>query len=1168
MRYALVTVIIFIATGFIYSAKAQQQIFKNYTVNDGLVSNTVRNVFQDSKGFLWIATNEGLSKYDGSTFKNFTTANGLAHNFVNDFYEGKDGKLFVALNNGTIDIIANDKVISKPLTDTIVVNEFIPTPWQDLIVTTDNKGLQVFNNGKFTKPIQDFPSASYITIAILNDSTFITTGEEICVFNKHYKRIAQIANPESKFNEIKIYQDKKNRIWLGTNVGLRMMAGISSLQPSLTYLLLPSVFDIPALKQKKINDIFEDSDGVLWFATVAGIVKINTNGTHQLITVKDGLASNIITSIFQDREKNIWFGTVLGLSKLVTKNNISLYNLENGIWSSENSYLFYPINKEKFLVSTSKGTQIFNKQSGTFKPINKTSSEIFYSTIKSSITPLFQSMDRIASFDTTKLQFENTTLLPLKKISKIIADKDGNFFLSDIYQLFFNAGSKLEKVLKYRITYLLLDKQGDLWAGTWTDGLFRIRYSFIDDNFKIIKTSHFLTTENIRSLFEDSHGNIWAGTRYQGVYHFVKNGQDSFRITKFDQNNGLTSNWVKAIREDAKGNFWIAYYAGLDKLIKTAHGFRVFNFSKINNYFGNIIGMEIDNQQSIWLITGEGLTQIQDGELEKLPALPVYITKVFSQDSIYPLQEKKIELTYQQNQLQFEFSAPGYINEKQLLYSYRLSATVEGEWTVATNQHFVSFASLQPDSYLFEVRMLGWNGEWGVPASFEFFISPPFWKTWWFISLVALFTLLLGFLFVKGREKSFKAIAREKLKVQQLNAEQYKSKLELERIINYFSTSLIDKKNTDEVLWDVAKNLIAKLGFVDCMIYLWNKDKTKMIQKACIGPKGSVEEINKQPFEVLPGQGLVGYVTNTKQPLIVPDTSKDSRYRQDEIAILSEITIPIIYNNELLGIIDSEHPEKNFYTQQHLQLLTTVAALMADKIKSIEAEELQQQTAIEMYSMNEQLLKAKLEALQSQMNPHFIFNSLNSIDNLIQTNQKEKATTYLARFAKLIRNVLESSKNDLVAFQKDYETLELYLQMEQFRSNNKFTYELLAEEELLQSDYKVLPLIVQPFVENAIHHGLLNKQIGKRNLSISATLENDYIKYTIIDNGVGRAKAQQLKEMNKPEQQSYGIDITTERIQLYNQTNRNSDVIITDIFENNEPVGTRVELRIKIFENN
>jgi two-component system LytT family sensor kinase len=400
--------------------------------------------------------------------------------------------------------------------------------------------------------------------------------------------------------------------------------------------------------------------------------------------------------------------------------------------------------------------------------------------------------------------------------------------------------------------------------------------------------------------------------------------------------------------------------------------------------------------------------------------------------------------------------------------------------------------------------------------------------------------------------------------VQQLNAEQYKSKLELEQIINYFSSSLIDKTTVDDVLWDVAKNLIGRLGFDDCILYLWNSGKTAMIQKAGFGPKGSVEQIKKKPFDVLPGQGVVGFVMQSKEPLVIADTSIDKRYRADEMVRLSEITVPVIYNNELIGIIDSEHGERNFFTAQHLQVLSTIATLMANKIKSIEAEQSLQQTNIEIYSMNEQLLKAKLEALRSQMNPHFIFNSLNAIDNLIQTNQKDKATTYLARFAKLIRNVLDSSKNDAIAFQKDYETLQLYLQLEQFRCSDKFTYDLFAEDELLHSDYKVPPLVVQPFVENAIHHGLLNKEQGNRKLTVTAMLENDCITYTVCDNGVGRKKAQELKAINKPEYISYGIDITTERIQLYNQDEKNNNVTITDLYENDTASGTKVEIRVKI----
>jgi ligand-binding sensor domain-containing protein len=216
--------------------------------------------------------------------------------------------------------------------------------------------------------------------------------------------------------------------------------------------------------------------------------------------------------------------------------------------------------------------------------------------------------------------------------------------------------------------------------------------------------------------------------------------------------------------------------------------------------------------------------------------------------------------------------------------------------------------------------------------------------------------------------------------------------------------------------------------------------------------------------------------------------------------------------------------------------------------------------------LKHKITEAEMNALRTQMNPHFIFNCLNAIDNLIQTNQKDKATTYLARFAKLIRWVLDSKKSNVVPFQKDYETLQLYLQMEQFRCDNKFEYQLTADPDLQYSDYKVPPLIVQPFVENAIHHGLLNKQHGLRKLTLSAAFDKDFIKYTITDNGVGRVRAQQIKAINKPEHQSYGLNITRERIQLHNQSQHDEDVVITDLYENNEPAGTKVTVRIKIYD--
>ena len=124
-------------------------------------------------------------------------------------------------------------------------------------------------------------------------------------------------------------------------------------------------------------------------------------------------------------------------------------------------------------------------------------------------------------------------------------------------------------------------------------------------------------------------------------------------------------------------------------------------------------------------------------------------------------------------------------------------------------------------------------------------LNSAFWQQGWFTVLAVVVIVSVFFLIVILRERSKIIIEREKSEVLRLNAEQYKSQLELERIINYFSVSLVDKITVDNILWDVADNLLSKLDFEDCIIYLWNYEKTKLIQRAGYGPKGSIEKIKK-----------------------------------------------------------------------------------------------------------------------------------------------------------------------------------------------------------------------------------------------------------------------------------------------------------------------------------
>ncbi|MBS1598593.1 MAG: histidine kinase [Bacteroidetes bacterium] len=211
-------------------------------------------------------------------------------------------------------------------------------------------------------------------------------------------------------------------------------------------------------------------------------------------------------------------------------------------------------------------------------------------------------------------------------------------------------------------------------------------------------------------------------------------------------------------------------------------------------------------------------------------------------------------------------------------------------------------------------------------------------------------------------------------------------------------------------------------------------------------------------------------------------------------------------------------------------------------------------------ALKQQVAETEMMALRAQMNPHFIFNCINSIDALIQSNDKYLATVYLNKFAKLIRNILDSSKQNTVTLTKDLETLQLYIELEQFRNDNKFSCEIDADAALLQDDYKVPPLVIQPYVENAILHGLRYRSDAKGKLSISVTKENGHLIYIVEDNGVGR---QAIKNTDKKDKQSYGIEMSNDRVRLFNRENKAS-VTITDLHEQQMPTGTRVQVILKI----
>ncbi len=242
--------------------------------------------------------------------------------------------------------------------------------------------------------------------------------------------------------------------------------------------------------------------------------------------------------------------------------------------------------------------------------------------------------------------------------------------------------------------------------------------------------------------------------------------------------------------------------------------------------------------------------------------------------------------------------------------------------------------------------------------------------------------------------------------------EEQRFNLEIEMAINYFSVSLFNPNTVDEVLWDLAKNCISRLNFVDCVVYLKDKSGKRLIQKAAYGIKNPKDYEIYNPIEVEIGKGIVGSVAASGVAEIIADTSTDKRYIVDDEARLSEIAIPIKSGSEVFGVIDSEHPDKGFFTERHQRILTTIASLCANKIERIRTVETRARLANELI---EQLKKN--EHLQTQVNRELevkvVERTREIEDKKQQIEQQKKDITDSIAYARTIQEAMLPKYNDI-----------------------------------------------------------------------------------------------------------------------------------------------------------
>jgi putative methionine-R-sulfoxide reductase with GAF domain len=326
---------------------------------------------------------------------------------------------------------------------------------------------------------------------------------------------------------------------------------------------------------------------------------------------------------------------------------------------------------------------------------------------------------------------------------------------------------------------------------------------------------------------------------------------------------------------------------------------------------------------------------------------------------------------------------------------------------------------------------------------------------------------------------------------------------EVEQMLISFSTSVLKKETAEEVYWSLAKNVISQLGFVDCVIYSVNRRTRSLVQRAAYGPKSPVKEVLLKPIAIPLGSGITGFVATTGVAERIADTSKDPRYIVDDEARLSELTVPIKHKEKVIGIIDCEHPEKDFFTEQHLRILNSVASICAVKLSQIEAQQSVRKKEAKLLEAQRQMAEMKIKAIGAQLNPHFVFNALNAIQHFITINDKRGALQFLSAFSKLVRLYLKHLDDDVINLLQELYIVEQYLKLQRLRYEGTFNYEIRYQG-IAEDIIRVPALVTQLIIEEGVENLAKNKVAGNMIIDIKRKSEKFVelsIDIAIVQNG-------------------------------------------------------------------
>ncbi len=941
------------------------------------------------------------------------------------------------------------------------------------------------------------------------------TWDGLNQFDGYDFRIYNKQNGMSNTTVNALLEDSQGKLWIGTQDGLNILDP----ETRSVRVMKHSPEESNSLSNNTINDLFLDSEGMMWISTVQGLNRYDPQ--HEAFTRysfnihgADSIRTNWINMVAEDHDGYLWIATRSGLfmfddsTKLFTPYFHDAQNQES-ISSDDITHLYVDRNGSLW-AGTRNGLDLFVREREIFthfthehnNPLSLSSNEVNTIFEDSRGTLWVGTNNKLNILDRVSMKFRRFN--HTGKSSDISNDNINCIFEDDVGTVWVGTYKGVNKVnigqgkFNYYhrdpdnpvsissdiIHTIMMDDEGKVWIGTARGvNIFDKDRSGFTQLHHMLDPFTDLSEERVRSLCLDKKGNIWMATNSYGLLRYAPKTREYRQYTANDTSRlRLNSNSTLWVHEDHRGMIWL----GSDRGVNAFHP----DSGHMHSYMHNPRDPNSISSNQVWIIYSDSQNRLWFGTDNGLnlyrPSTDDFQSYTYDPEDEYSIRANAVYGIYEDSKGNYWVGTMGGgLNHfDPATGRFRAYTTADG---LPNNVVYIALEDRKGFLWL--------PTNWGIskfsPESGEFINydindglqGNEFNGGAWFHADD-------GEMFFGGMD-GFNSFVPEEISLNEIPP----------RIvitdINIFNTPLKrEYSDGDTIMLRHDDNFFSiKFSALDYT----NPAKNKY--------RYMLKNYDKEWISRDAGRRIADYtrVTPGQYTFLVTGSNNDGVWNQEGISLHIVITPPW-YETIIFRVL--------FGTLLFALLWSFIYWRIRNIKKKHEVEK-------RVLAIEKELFDVQQKALQLQMNPHFIFNSLNAIQSFVLSSDTDKAIHYLSKFSQLMRLILSNSRESSIPIREELKALTHYMDIERLRFDNKFDYKIIVDQEIDQEFMEIPPMIIQPFVENAILHGLIHSP-GDGHITIRLDLRDNYIFCTIEDNGIGRKKAQEIRDASGIKRKSRG----------------------------------------------